>query len=54
MSGDGSMAPIGDTLHAQPSLLDAAMPGPEVPAELSAVIMPPQEAHPLDSTPSNA
>jgi segregation and condensation protein B len=54
MSGDGSMAPIGDTLQAQPSLLDVPMPGPEASAEMSAAPMPPQEVFPLDSTPSNA
>jgi segregation and condensation protein B len=54
MSGDGSMAPIGDTLQAQPSLLDVPMPGPEASAEMSAAPMPPQEVTTLDSTPSNA
>jgi segregation and condensation protein B len=54
MSGDGSTASIGDTPQAQPSLLDVAMPGTEVSTELSAETMPPQEAHPLDSTPTNA
>jgi segregation and condensation protein B len=54
MGGDGSMVPIDDTAHEQTSLLDVAIPATGASDDAGAEPVPPTEAHPLDSTPSNA